>query len=121
MSLSSVIFNLFLLLPLASFSTYLLMPRQERMFPLAFWAGIAVISNVPLGCFIVALSSHAWGEPMNMTPFSWIEQPGKMVAIILVCGTLGGCVSFVGGTMCSRLLHCLKTRMGHRKNSQVSH
>ena len=95
MNVTTVLFNVALLVPLSCLLWWLILPRKtSRALPLVFWLVPLAICVVPLGGFLSAMIALSFGEQLTLAPFSWIDRPFIAAKVILACGLVGGFFSY---------------------------
>lgn len=106
MDTSAVAANLLGLAPLSVLAWFLVLPRngESRLSRIGWWP-LAVIVIVPLGGFLTAAVSLAFGEPLRLAPFSWIDRPLFAIKVITACGVVGAGWSYGVACLVAKVLH----------------
>lgn len=104
----TVFLNLAALVPLSVLAWFLVLPVNGAARSRWVLWPLAAIVIVPLGAYLGAAVGIAFGEPLQLAPFSWVDQPFFAARVIVVCAVVGGGFSFGVATLVAKSLQ----RMG---------
>ncbi|MCS4309480.1 hypothetical protein M2404_003852 [Rheinheimera pacifica] len=97
--------NLVLLLPISIILWFLVLSNARyRLLPRFVYIPFLLIITVPLGGYLGAAVAAAFGENLDLAPFSWVEQPLFAAQVIGTCFLVGGSSSYGLSCFAARML-----------------